>query len=118
MFGYLFFLVTPVQKLTKSVQEFCALEPLNLRCMLAIFVISYRRKEEELETADVGILHKDAKLGALIRKRGRIARSDKNYSLISRVLGRLLFMKRRLLPTSIPIRCPNHFKKKSQNHST
>ena len=61
--------------------------------MLAIFVISYRRKEEELETADVGILHKDAKLGPLIRKRGRIARSDKNFSLISRVLGIFLFMK-------------------------
>ena len=87
LFEYLFFLVTPVQKLTKSVPEFCALEPLILRCMLAIFAISFRRKEEEPETADVGILHKDAKLGPLIRKRGEIARSDKNFSLISRVLG-------------------------------
>ena len=58
LFEYLFFLVTPVQKLTQIVWEFCALEPLILRCMLAIFVISYRRKEEELETADVGICTK------------------------------------------------------------
>ena len=82
--------------------------------MLAIFVISYRRKEEELETADVGILHKDAKLGLLIRKRGIIARSDKNSHSSEEFLeyffeGKEDFFK---------LHCANHLKKKSQNHST
>ena len=82
--------------------------------MLAIFVISYRRKEEEPETADVGILHKDAKLEPLIRKRGELP----DLTKISRSSAEFLEYFFEGKEDFFKLHCANHLKKKSQNHST